>query len=187
MEHTKWIGAGIATTIFVVLGLVSMWAGQPLLVPSLGPAVFIQVEQPRQAAGKPWNTLAGHAIGLAAGVVALALIGAHAPSPIFTGVLTWQREMASALGIGLSFVGQLVLKASHPPAAASTLLVTLGATAPEWRGIAMVAAGVLVTSMLARTARHVAMRGSSSGGLQRGDAVRIAPTAAAVPNQHHFH
>lgn len=159
MNRTQGMGALIALGLFGVLGALSLAAGQPLLVPSLGPTVFIQLETPDQPSARPWNVMAGHSAGLLAGVLALAVTGAlHTPSPILTGVLSWQRELACAVGVGLSFLGQSKLKASHPPAAASTLLITLGAIEPEWRGVALIAAAVALTALMGEAGRRFVRR-----------------------------
>jgi CBS-domain-containing membrane protein len=114
----------------------------------------MQTQRPCPPAARAWNTLVGHAVGVAAAVVALAATGASGtPPPITTGVLAWQRELASALAVALTIIGQMPLRATHPPAAATTLLITLGAINPEWRAIAIIAAGVTLTAILGEIAQ----------------------------------
>ena len=142
--------------MLAVVGALALAVGEPLLFPSLGPTVLIQVQAPRSEAARAWNTVVGHAVGVAAAMLALAVTGAvHTPAPIGTGVLTWQRELASALAVGLTIAGQVPLRASHAPAAATTLLITLGAITPEWRAILIIAAGVALVTVLRPVADRI--------------------------------
>ena len=73
------------------------------------------------------NTLAGHLLGMVAGYFAVFLFhAAIMPSVISTEILTVPRFAASVLAVFLTVFGQLRLKAFHPPAAATTLLIALG-------------------------------------------------------------
>lgn len=48
-------------------GVLGMWAHQPWLFPSLGPTIFLQTVTPNESAARPWNTVRGHGVGIAAG------------------------------------------------------------------------------------------------------------------------
>ena len=145
--------------LMLAVGAFALAAGEPLLFPSLGPTVFIQVHEPHSKAARPWNTLVGHAVGIAAAVLAMVLTGAtHTPPPVVSGILTWQRELASALAVGLTIVAQIPLKAQHAPATSTALLITLGAIDPEWHAVTVIAAGVVLTTILERLARPWLMR-----------------------------
>jgi CBS-domain-containing membrane protein len=149
------LGAVVGIVMLLVVGGLALAVGEPLLFPSLGPTVFMQVQMPQQQA-RIWNTVIGHAVGVAVAVLALAATGAtHTPPPITTGILSWQRELASALAVGLTIAGQVPLRAVHPPAAATTLLITLGAINPEWRAIAIISAGVILTAALGEAGHFV--------------------------------
>ena len=132
----------------LALGLLAFLSRQPLLFPSLAPTIFIQVHAPRSEAARPWNTLAGHGLGVAAAVLSLMLLNAgHSPP------LAWRREVASAMAVGLATAGQTLLRAAHPPGVATALLITLGAILPETRAILVIAGGVTVTVALERLLR----------------------------------
>jgi len=63
------------------IGALGLWAGQAWLFPSLGPTIFLQAVTPHEPSAQLWNTLAGHAVGVAAGFGALFLFGALSGYP----------------------------------------------------------------------------------------------------------
>ncbi len=137
-------------------GLFGLAVGQPWLFPSLGPTAFLQAETPEQPASSFRSTVLGHAVGLAAGFAAVYLFGqADAPSVMATEHLTLARVGASVVAVALTMLGGTVLKASHPPAAATTLLVALGGLKATASGAAAVAAGVLIIAALGEGVRRV--------------------------------
>ncbi len=143
------VGGLVSVGMLLVVGGLSLAFGEPLLFPSLGPTIFMQMQTPPARTARVWNILIGHGVGVIAAAAALAVTGAmHTPPPIATSVISWQRELASALAVGFTIAGQVPLRAVHPPAAATTLLITLGAINPEWRAIAVIAVGVVMTAIL---------------------------------------
>jgi CBS-domain-containing membrane protein len=154
MTRQAWLGALISLAVFTVIGALALVVNEPLLLPSLGPTALVQLETPHQPSARPWNTLVGHAIGILAAMFALGLTGANqTPEPILTGILSWQRELASALAVTMTFVGQSIFRASHAPAAATALLLTLGAIDPEWRAITILGAGIILITVLGEWGR----------------------------------
>jgi hypothetical protein len=126
------------------IGALALGADQPWLFPSLGPTVFIQAVTPRASGARIWNTIVGHAIGLVAGLVALFAFGAqNTPAVMSAEILSMQRVAATALAVSVTVGLQSVLNAQHPPAAATTMLVTLGGLKPNWSTVYIVAIGVL--------------------------------------------
>jgi hypothetical protein len=110
-----------------VVGVLALVAGQPWLLPSLGPTAYLLAQMPAQPSGRVYNILAGHLIGLAAGIVAVLLTNAAAaPVVLQTGTISGPRVAAAVLAVGLTLLVTILLGASHPPAAATTLLVALG-------------------------------------------------------------
>ncbi|MGH7174085.1 MAG: HPP family protein, partial [Gemmataceae bacterium] len=109
-----------------ILALLAVITGSPFVFPSLGPTAYLLFIAPLQANSCPRNTILGHAIGLACGYGAFVLTGvANVPYGLHPGVY-WPRILAAALS--LSFTGALMvlLRADHPPAGATTLIVSLG-------------------------------------------------------------
>lgn len=100
--------------------------GAPFVFPSLGPTAFLLFYTPVQPAASPRNTVAGHLIGVAAGYLALALFGLlNAPPALATSVTT-ARVAAAALSLGLTSGAMVWARVPHPPAGATTLIVSLG-------------------------------------------------------------
>lgn len=137
-------------------GLFGLAVGQPWLFPSLGPTAFLQAESPELPSSNFRSTVVGHAVGLASAFVAVYLFGlADAPGVMATGHLTLARVGASVLAVALTMFGKTWLKASHPPAAATTLLISLGGLKATAGEAASVAAGVLIVAALGEGLRRV--------------------------------
>lgn len=142
--------------LLLATGLIGLLAGQPWLFPSLGPTALIQAEEPGKPASRFYNTVVGHLVGLGAGFLAAWLfVDAGTPSVLADKELVAARVWAAALSGALTMLGLTLLKAQHPPAAATMLLVALGGIAPNWRGAGMVVAGVLIVASLGEGVRYL--------------------------------
>ena len=130
-------------TIALLAG-VAMVSRTPFVFPSLGPTAFLFFFTPRLPAASPRNTLYGHAIGIACGYGALWLFGLHhAPPAMATGVSA-ARIGASALSLASTGAVMILLRAPHPPAGATTLIISLGiVTQPFHLLLIEIAVGVL--------------------------------------------
>ena len=109
-----------------ILAVLAMLTHTPFIFPSLGPTAFLFFFTPTLPTASPRNTIYGHAIGILCGYGALVACGlTHAPPAMMAGV-DLARVLAAA--ISLSFTGALMilLKAAHPPAGATTLIISLG-------------------------------------------------------------
>jgi CBS-domain-containing membrane protein len=136
------IAAGVAVA---VSGFAAHEFKEPLLFPSLGPVVFLLFETPLAATASPRNTLIGHAVGLAVGYGSLVLFGLrHAPSVLEAGVTTSRIGAASA-SVAVTVAVLILLRASHPPAGATTLIVSLGILATPHKVLMMAIGVVLLT------------------------------------------
>lgn len=146
----------LSAAVMAAVGMLGIWAGQPWLFPSLGPTIFLQAVTPNEPAAQPWNTLAGHALGLALAFATLYLFAAQSDPPTLgTGLLTTGRVAATALAVEATVVLQLLLKAQHPPAAATTMLITLGGLKPNWGTVLVIVVGVALVAALGETARRL--------------------------------
>ncbi len=109
-----------------LLALLAMITRTPFVFPSLGPTAFLFFFAPTAPPASPRNTLMGHAIGISCGYAALLLTGlSHAPPAMATGV-DGHRVIAAALSLAATGALMILLKAPHPPAGATTLIVSLG-------------------------------------------------------------
>lgn len=142
--YSHWRNNGNAVYTFVgsllAIGLSGLWAyivKQPLVFPSLGATAFLIFETPMAEVGSPRNTIIGHSVGIAAGVFSLAIFGLlHAPSVYVAGI-TLDRVFAIALAVALTGGILRVLRAAHPPAGATTIIVASGLLAKpqQWLDI----------------------------------------------------
>lgn len=132
----------------VSIALMSMAAlatGAPFVFPSLGPTAFLLFYTPMTPPASPRNTICGHAIGAAAGYLSLVIFGLTDAPPAFATSVTWDRVGAAALSLGLTAGVMVWLKVPHPPAGATTLIVSLGILKTPWQlAVLMVAVFLLV-------------------------------------------
>jgi CBS domain-containing membrane protein len=143
---------GEATYTFVtcliavaVSGIAAYLAKQPLLFPSLGLTAFLFFEQPMAETSSPRNTLIGHLVAILAGALSLAVFGLlDNPSILVEGV-TLARAFAGALSLALTGAVLLLLRSSHPPTGATTLIVSLGFLQTPGEMAVLMAGVVLLT------------------------------------------
>jgi len=109
-----------------VMSLLALVTGEPFIFPSLGPTAFLLFYTPLLAAACPRNTLGGHAIGAAAGYLALVVFGLTDAPPALATSVTGPRVGAAALSLGLTSGLMVLARVPHPPAGATTLIVSLG-------------------------------------------------------------
>lgn len=127
------------------MSLVALVTGEPFVFPSLGPTAFLLFYTPLTPAASPRNTLAGHLIGAAAGYLALVVFGLVHDPPALASAVTAARVGAAGLSLGLTSGAMVWAGVPHPPAGATTLIVSLGILRePEQLGVLMVAVVLLV-------------------------------------------
>ncbi|HSV16671.1 MAG TPA: HPP family protein [Tepidisphaeraceae bacterium] len=123
-----WAGF-VCVNSFVAIALLStvaMVSRSPFVFPSLGPTAYLLFFTPRAAAASPKHAICGHAIGLACGWAALWFSGLyHAPAVTAEGV-NLTRVFAAAGSLGATGALMVLCNVGHPPAGATTLIVSLG-------------------------------------------------------------
>ncbi|MDZ7678026.1 MAG: HPP family protein [Acidimicrobiales bacterium] len=128
-----------------IMAAVALITGDPFIFPSLGPTAFLLFYTPMAPASSPRNTVLGHAIGAAAGYLALVVFGLTDAAPALASEVTGGRVGAAALSLGLTSGAMAWAKVPHPPAGATTLIVSLGILRePEQLVVLMVAVVLLV-------------------------------------------
>src|ERR1041385_9263399 len=114
---------------FVTIGLLTVLtlvSRNPFVFPSLGPTAYLLFFSPLGKASSPRSTIFGHAIGLICGYAAFVVTGAGAlPFGAHPGVF-WPRIFAAAISLSATGAFMVLLDVSHPPAGATTLIVSLG-------------------------------------------------------------
>jgi CBS-domain-containing membrane protein len=127
------------------MALVALVTGEPFVFPSLGPTAFLLFYTPMQPAASPRNTIWGHAIGAAAGYLSLVVFGLTGDPPALAAGDSGSRVGAAALSLGLTSGAMVWARVPHPPAGATTLIVSLGILRePEQLGVLMLAVVLLV-------------------------------------------
>lgn len=128
-----------------LMAAAALATGQPFVFPSLGPTAFLLFYSPLLPAASPRNTVVGHLIGAGAGYLSLVVFGLRDAGAAITAGVSGQRVGAAALSLGLTSGLMAWLRVPHPPAGATTLIVSLGiiATLPKL-GVLMVGVILLV-------------------------------------------
>ena len=132
------------------MSLVALVTGEPFVFPSLGPTAFLLFYTPLLPVSSPRNTLAGHAIGAAAGYLSLVIFGLTDDLPALATSVTAARAGAAGLSLGLTSGAMVWAGVPHPPAGATTLIVSLGILRePTQLVVLMVAVALLVVQAFA--------------------------------------
>jgi CBS domain-containing membrane protein len=133
-----------------LMTLVALVTRAPFVFPSLGPTAFLFFYSPLAPTASPRNTIVGHFVGASAGWISLALFGlTGSGSALATGV-SEQRVLAAGLSLGLTSAVMVLLRSPHPPAGATTLIVSLGLLPHFWQlGVLMLAVVLLTGQALA--------------------------------------
>ena len=109
-----------------LLAVLALFTKSPFVFPSLGPTAYLLFFSPLAETSSPRNTILGHAIGLICGYAAFSLTGAsNLPFGVHAGIYG-PRVLAAALSLSTTGALMVLLRASHPPAGATTLIVSLG-------------------------------------------------------------
>jgi len=132
-----------------LLALVAVVTDSPFVFPSLGPTAYLLFISPLGERSSPRNPIIGPAIGLICGYGAYIVSGAAAmPFGVHAGVYG-PRILSAALSLSATGAFMVLLKAGHPPAGATTLIVSLGIIAkPKELVIIEVAVFLLVAQAL---------------------------------------
>ena len=136
-------------TIAILAGL-AMVTRAPFVFPSLGPTAFLFFFAPTSPAASPRNTIYGHAIGIACGYAAHWATGLTDASPALSIGVDLPRVVAAALSLSMTGCLMILLKAAHPPAGATTLIISLGiVTKPTYLLLIEVAVALLTLQAIA--------------------------------------
>ena len=133
-----------------LLAAVAMVSRTPFVFPSLGPTAFLFFFTPRAPAASPRHTIYGHAIGILCGYGALWLFGLQYAPPAMAAGVSAARVGAAALSLAATGALMILLKAAHPPAGATTLIISLGiVTRPFHLVVIEIAVAVLTLQAIA--------------------------------------
>jgi len=134
---------------FITIALLSVLAaitGSPFVFPSLGPTAYLFFFDPMGKSSSPRHAILGHAIGLICGYAAYVAMGGHPFSTASLAQVSSREILAAALSLAATGAIMVLLRVSHPPAGATTLIVSLGIlTRPEYLVIIEIAV-ILLTA-----------------------------------------
>jgi len=133
---------------FFSIGLMAVFAvilHSPFIFPSLGPTAFHYFSRQTAPTASPRNAIIGHLIGVVAGYFSLVVTGLTTAGPAIANGVTWPRVIAAALSLGLTAGLMILLHASHAPAGATTLIISLGILTQPWQLLVLMIAIILLT------------------------------------------
>jgi hypothetical protein len=154
MRRRVWTSL-YAGLLFTVLGALAWATGQPFIFPSLGPSAFVLAFDRRSDRGELARVVASHLVGGLAGLLAWSILASGvaitATPPPFSG--DGLRLAASATAsIVLTSWAMIATDTVHPPACATTLIVSLGLLSTPLR------VGIIVGSVTILVAFHAGVR-----------------------------
>lgn len=127
-----------------LLALIANLADSPFIFPSLGPTAYLLFHRPLARASSPRNVVSGHFIGAVCGWLSLAVFGLLGAPDVLTAGTTWAHVGSAALSLGLTGGLMAYFRVGHPPAGATTLIVSLGLMPHLWQlPVLMVAVAML--------------------------------------------
>lgn len=130
--------------------------GNVWLFPSLGPSIFLHVVSPHLKSSSLYNMVVGNLVGIIIGYILAIITGAaYVQSPLAVGYLQLSHVVASCISLALVILIHIPLKASHPPAAATTFLITLGGFKATWHDLSAILIGIAIIAVAGEIVRQM--------------------------------
>jgi CBS-domain-containing membrane protein len=121
----------LSAAVIAGTGVIGRAIGWVLLTTTLGPTAYLLLTHPDNETARVRSALLGHTAAAVCGLGCLAAFGLwDHPSIVEQRHDTMPQIGAQALAVGLTLLALAVLNAHHPPAAATTLLITSGIARP---------------------------------------------------------
>lgn len=148
------VAAAWEAGLLTLAALLGWWLRAPLIFTSLGPTAYEMIATPERQSARVYNVLVGHGVGIASGLLAVAVTDAwRTPALSVNQGLPLDRVWTVLLASLLTVLGTLLLKAAQPSALSTSLLIALG-TLQSMRGVLCLAAGVLLITAAAEPVRR---------------------------------
>lgn len=156
----SWLWTPLAAGLIILgVGVLALWFGEPWLFPSLGPTAFLQAQAPGNPNVRIYNIVVGHIMGILAGLLGVFIAGTRLePAVAVTHVLPPAQMWAAVIALTITLALQAASRAFHPPAAATALLIALGAFHATVRDITIILAGVLLVTLIGEPLRRLRTR-----------------------------
>lgn len=170
MEHGRqppqWLSVPLASGLALLLPAVIAAATHRLfLFPSLASTAVMAIQQPSQRSARPYNAFVGHLIGLISGYLMVFAFGlSTTPSVFQLHAVSISRAAAAVCAIVIAAALELGLRAQHPPAASTTMLVALGSFHPTWSDAGYVIGGAAAVTLGAEWLRQLRLRQTAIAG-----------------------
>ncbi|KRV49828.1 hypothetical protein AQ490_19275 [Wenjunlia vitaminophila] len=138
-DDGPWPGrAAVAARLFVLsaalltaVGALGQAIGWTTLTSTLGPTAYLVLVHPDSVTARVRNAVLGHGAALACALACLAGFDLWDHPPVtVSNEAPWPRIGAQSLAVGGTLVLLTLLRAHHPPAAATALLVASGISRP---------------------------------------------------------
>ncbi|WP_458188340.1 HPP family protein [Haladaptatus sp. NG-WS-4] len=142
--------AVVASVLLVLLGALAWASGLPFLFPSLGPSAFLLASKVSERVSQPRRVIGGHVIGVVVGLVLYHFVAPGLsltnPAPPFS-MAALRLSLSGILSVGLTTAGMVVTDLRHPPACATTLIVSLGLLPKPTEGVVVIVAITLLVAV----------------------------------------
>jgi len=129
----------------VLMSILALITHSSFIFPSLGPTVFLFFYAPTSPAASPRNTICAHALGIVMGYFSLWITGLTTAGPMLHGGVTWPRVIAVGLSLCLTTGFMVLFDLPHPPAASTTLIVSMGVLSQPRELIVIMVAVIIIT------------------------------------------
>jgi CBS-domain-containing membrane protein len=145
-SDAAWAAATSAILILVA-GALTLATAQPFLFAALGPTAVLIASSPGHPSSRFHSVVVGHLSALLCAWLIVVLVGASSSNAMTTDIGV-ARVWASAMAVAVTTLLQPSLRAYHPPSAATTLLITLGAYHLTWKSSASMMGGVVIVALM---------------------------------------
>jgi HPP family protein len=161
-SDTVWMPA-VAGALMLLTGVLSLSTRQPWLFVALGPTAVTIGGNPGHQTVRVQNIVVGHLTAIVCAWLAVMLVGAgSAPDFLAAATPATSRMWAGAIAVALTAFAQPTLRAYHPPAAATALLLALGLTPLHLKPVGAMVGGAVLVALLGawfQRVRLTAIRG----------------------------
>jgi hypothetical protein len=169
VSDAVWVPV-VSGALVLAAGAMSLATKQPWLFPALGPTAILIATNPGHPTTKFHSIVLGHVTGFVCAWLALLLLGAGDSATLLGGgAIPVVRVWASAFAIAGMALVQPSFRAYHPPAAATALLVTLGAYRGNMNTALALLLGVLVVALLGEWTQRLRLREQATARAARMD------------------
>jgi hypothetical protein len=150
--------AATSAILILVAGALTLATSQPWLFAALGPSAVVIAGSPGQPSSRFHSVVVGHLSALLCAWLIVVLVGASNGSGTMTDI-TVARVWASAMAVAMTALLQPSLRAYHPPSAATTLLITLGAYHLTWKNSLSMMGGVVIVALMGEWFQRIRLKG----------------------------